>query len=164
MTIVERLFCRSVIGSGDEGPRILAYLGATPGIFVEVGANHPIVASQTYHLEHAGWTGVLIEPLGDCAERLRASRRAQVFEAAAGPPEDDGKDRPLLLAGPLSTLLPETVEGRGALRETRHVRVRTLDSMLREAGIRHVDFLCPRESLMCLKPSKSRNSTAHFLA
>lgn len=36
--------------------------GETSGFFVEVGANHPTLNSQTSHLEKLGWTGVLVEP------------------------------------------------------------------------------------------------------
>lgn len=35
------------------------------GVFVDVGANHPIYLSNTYLLEKKGWTGLAIEPLHD---------------------------------------------------------------------------------------------------
>ena len=52
--------------------------GARNGFFVEVGANHPILRSQTYHLEQTGWTGVLIEPQPDLAAKLVQARKAAV--------------------------------------------------------------------------------------
>lgn len=44
------------------------------GRFLEIGANEPIILSQTHHLEMTGWTGVLVEPIPQLAERLRATR------------------------------------------------------------------------------------------
>ena len=38
------------------------FFGDTKGFFVEVGANDPRQGSQSWHLEQAGWRGVLIEP------------------------------------------------------------------------------------------------------
>ena len=41
------------------------------GFFVEVGANEPQHGSQSWQFEQAGWSGVLVEPQPDLAERLR---------------------------------------------------------------------------------------------
>jgi hypothetical protein len=56
--------------------------GAMSGFFVEVGANHPTHGSQTWHLEHAGWSGVLAEPQPDLAAFLVTARSAKVFAVA----------------------------------------------------------------------------------
>jgi FkbM family methyltransferase len=134
------LLRKSVLGDADERHLIAEFLGPAPGTFVEVGANDPVVLSQTYHLEQRGWRGILVEPLRECAERLRAARRARVFAVAAGAPENDGRELPLLVAGALSTLQASIVEDVAAA-EVRSVPVRTLDSMLAEAGFDRVDFL-----------------------
>ena len=39
-----------------------AFFGDIKGYFVEVGANEPRERSQTWFLEQAGWTGVLVAP------------------------------------------------------------------------------------------------------
>ena len=134
------LLAKSVLGDDEEPELIGAFLGPAPGTFVEVGANDPVQLSQTYHLERLGWDGILIEPLREYAERLRSKRRARVFEVAAGAPEDEGRELPLLVAGALSTLNASIVEDVRAS-EVRQVKVRTLDSVLAEAGIERVDFL-----------------------
>ena len=131
---------KSVLKDENERELISEFLGPSPGIFVEVGANDPISLSQTYHLERLGWAGILIEPLRECAERLRSVRRAQVFEVAAGGPEHEGKKLPLLVAGALSTLNASIVENVPPS-EIRPVLVRTLDAILQEAGINRIDFL-----------------------
>jgi FkbM family methyltransferase len=138
--VIAILFRKSVLGDGEEPELISAFLGNAPGMFVEVGANDPVLLSQTYHLERLGWEGILIEPLRECAERLRSKRRARVFEVAAGAPEDEGRELPLLVAGALSTLNTSIAEDVRPS-EIRRVPVRTLDSILAETGVDRVDFL-----------------------
>jgi hypothetical protein len=55
-----------------------AFFGDIKGYFVEVGAKEPRERSQTWFLEQAGWTGVLVEPQPDLAVQLRAKRKARV--------------------------------------------------------------------------------------
>src|ERR1700693_2685548 len=103
-------FAKSVLGDDKEQELISVFLGQAPGTFVEVGANDPILWSQTYRLEQLGWSGVLVEPLRGCVDRLRSIGRARVYDLAAGAPEDEGRQWPLLVAGALSTLKPSIVE------------------------------------------------------
>jgi FkbM family methyltransferase len=119
----------------DQEMRLIAaFFGNRRGYFVEVGANEPRERSQTWHLEQAGWTGVLIEPQPALAAKLRAARSAQVFAVACSSPDDAGKTLPLHVAGPLSALDRERMAP-GANPETViDVPVRTLDSVLEEAG------------------------------
>jgi len=135
------LFAPAVLGGQDESERILAFLGGKPGVFVEVGAFDPVELSQTFRLEAAGWDGVLIEPLQEYADRLRSNRRAAVYQVAAGAPEDEGRELPLMVAGGLSTLKSSVKQFGVQPSEVRPVRVRSLDSILAEAGIGHVDFI-----------------------
>ena len=67
---------------------VAAFFGDIKGFFVEVGANDPRKRSQTWHLEQAGWTGILIEPQPDLARELRAKRVAKVFAVACSSPDD----------------------------------------------------------------------------
>jgi FkbM family methyltransferase len=113
---------------------IAAFFGNRKGYFVEVGANEPRERSQTWHLEQAGWTGVLIEPQPALAGKLRAIRTAKVFAVACSSPDHAGRTLPLHVAGPLSALDRERMAP-GATPETViEVPVRTLDSVLEEAG------------------------------
>ena len=134
------LFAPAIFRRGDETSLVREFFGAEPGVFVEVGANEPVKGSQTYHLEQRGWNGILVEPLAECVDELRRTRAATVFAAAAGAPEDEGKDLPLLVAGGLSTLNSRIKEG-VVPTERRMVPIRTLNAMLREAGIERIDFL-----------------------
>ena len=121
---------------------VAAFFGDTKGYFVEVGANEPRERSQTWHLEQAGWTGILIEPQPDLARELRARRLAKVFAVACSSPENAGRTLPLHVAGPLSSLDRERMAP-GATPETViEVPIRTLDSVFEEAGApAQFDFL-----------------------
>jgi len=121
---------------------VAAFFGDHKGYFVEVGANEPQLRSQTWHLEQAGWTGVLIEPQPELANRLRATRRARVFGVACSAPEDAGRTLPLHVAGPLSSLDRAQMAPGAAPEAVIEVPVRTLDSVLEEAGApENFDFL-----------------------
>jgi FkbM family methyltransferase len=135
-----QLFSPAVSKGASADSRVLDFFNDHKGVFVEVGANHPIDGSQTYALERRGWSGILVEPLSEYASRLRRERSAKVFEVAAGAPADSGKQLPLLVADALSTLRPNIKAGTRPT-EQRFVPIRTLDSMLIDAGIEHIDFL-----------------------
>ena len=74
-----------------EDKLIFDYFNKKNGVFVEIGANDPILLSQTYLFERSGWTGILVEPLPHLAKRLRSLRPgSRVFECAAASPERRG--------------------------------------------------------------------------
>lgn len=111
------------------------------GYFVEVGANKPEEASQTFALEQRGWTGVLVEPQPDLADQLRRQRAAKVFAVACTSRRNAGSNMALYLAGGHSSFdrdlnLPE-VKPHGVI----DVPTRTLDQVLIEAGAQSVDFI-----------------------
>jgi FkbM family methyltransferase len=112
---------------------VAAFFGDTKGFFVEVGANEPRVRSQTWHLEQAGWSGLLIEPQPDLARELRAMRMAKVFGVACSSPDNAGRTLPLHVAGPLSSLDRAGMAPGAAPEKVIEVPIRTLDSVLEEA-------------------------------
>jgi FkbM family methyltransferase len=113
---------------------IAAFFSGRQGFFVEVGANEPRERSQTWHLEQAGWSGVLIEPQPELAAQLRAHRTAKVFAVACSSPANAGKTLPLHVAGPLSSLDRARMAPGASPETVIEVPVRTLDSVLAEAG------------------------------
>jgi len=55
------------------------------GMYVDVGAAHPRLGSNTYSFYRRGWSGVLVEPNPRSAAELRKVRpRDRVIQAAAG--------------------------------------------------------------------------------
>jgi len=107
--------------------------GAAGGFFVEVGANHPTKASQSSHLEQAGWTGVLVEPQPDLAAFLVTERKAKVFAVACTSPDNAGRTLPLHVAGPLSSLDRDRMAPGAKADYVIMVPTRTLDDILEEA-------------------------------
>jgi FkbM family methyltransferase len=121
---------------------IAGFFGSRNGYFVEVGANEPRERSQTFHLEQAGWTGVLVEPQPALADMLRAQRSAKVFAVACSGPQNAGQMLPFHVAGPLSSLNRESMAPGAAPEAVIEVPIRTLDSILAEAGAPELfDFL-----------------------
>jgi FkbM family methyltransferase len=116
-----------------EVPLVREFFRDTPeGFFVEVGANDPKKDSQSYHLEEAGWRGILVEPLPELAGELRRLRKARVFEVACSSPDRAGQTMTLHVAGPFSSFDPNlAVTGMRADR-TVAVKVDTLDHVLNE--------------------------------
>ncbi|MGH8673011.1 MAG: FkbM family methyltransferase [Burkholderiales bacterium] len=119
------------------------------GFFVEVGAYDGVNLSNTYHFEQNGWTGILVEPDPDMAERCRRERpRSRTFECAVGGPGSDGEITFFQVTGgeaysttSLTDAHRERVTRLGlSWREVR-VAVRTLDSILEEALASRIDFV-----------------------
>lgn len=82
------------------------FVGATVnGFFVEVGAFDGVFASNTWGLAEKGWSGLLIEPIPDFAEKCRLNHKAHpkvtVVEVAIGAPETS--ELKLALAGTLTS-------------------------------------------------------------
>jgi FkbM family methyltransferase len=125
-----------------ENQLIAEFFGDKVGFFVEVGANDPHARSQTWHLEQAGWTGVLIEPQPDLARKLCDNRKSRVFAVACSSPDNAGRNLPLHVAGPLSSLDLDQMAPGSIPETTIQVPIRTLDSVLEEAAApARFDFL-----------------------
>jgi FkbM family methyltransferase len=120
----------------DNEPQVQAayFKSIPPGFFVDVGANDPVIYSQSYALEQRGWSGILVEPLPDRAQQLRARRKARVFELACSSPADDGKQLTFHVAGIFSSLRSQSVTAGVSPQELITVQAATLDRILREAN------------------------------
>jgi len=104
------------------------------GFFVDVGANDPHYASQSWHLEQLGWTGILVEPQPELADRLRRMRSARVFAFACSSPANAGRCMGLHVAGALSSLDRNRMAPGAEPQNVIDVPVRTLDDILAEAS------------------------------
>jgi len=141
MMYLRSLLAPAVLPPEVEPELVDAFLGDGKGVFVEVGANHPVVGSQTWRLEQRGWSGLLVEPLAERASELRAGRRAMVEEVACGPRELHGTNGLLHVRNCHSTLTVHGGDAGVAFTEHRQVPIRTLDSLLEKAAIERCDFL-----------------------
>lgn len=121
-----------------EQQLVQAFFAGHKGFYVDVGANDPVLDSQSQHLELLGWQGLLVEPDPDCCELLRKNRSGTVVQMACSSPENAGKQLQLNRAGPHSTLEDKPIAPGAVVRSTVAVRCDTLDAMLQshcvEAG------------------------------
>lgn len=129
------------------------------GLFVEVGANHPTKLSQTWFLEQQGWSGVLIEPNPQLFKLLCEQRpRSRAVQAAVG---SQAGEVELLLGldeghSTLTPILDNPLSGKKV-----RVPLRTLDSILAEAGLTTVDYLSIDVEGMELDVLKGLNLETH---
>ena len=108
--------------------------GDDSGYYVELGAHHPTHASQTWHLEQLGWTGVLVEPQPDLAALLVTTRKSStVFPVACTSPENAGRTTSLHVDGARSSLDRDRMVPGSKAACVIAVQTRTLDSILDEA-------------------------------
>lgn len=112
------------------------------GFYVDVGANEPIVESQTYHLEQMGWKGLLIEPLPHYCDLLKSHRNGQVVQVACSAPKNHNQILNLLVAGGHSTLNATPIAMGAQSQVYAEVTCKTLDSVLEENNIQpKFDFI-----------------------
>jgi FkbM family methyltransferase len=118
------------------------FAGANTGYFVEVGANDPQVFSETWHLEQRGWSGVLVEPQPDLAEKIRQCRTAKLYAVACSSPAHAGTTMLLNVAG-IHSSLHDSFFVFGMKRQgVIQVPVKTLDEVLIDAKAPvPIDFL-----------------------
>lgn len=114
-----------------EKQLVQSFFGGKPGFYVDVGANDPVLDSQSQHLEALGWTGLLIEPDPDCCEQLRKNRTGTVVQMACSSPQNAGKQLLLNRAGPHSTLEDRPIALGAVVRSQVAVQCDTLDAILR---------------------------------
>ncbi len=133
--MLERLVARAVFPDHAETRLKEEYFGAQKGFFVDVGASDPKDISQTWHLEQMGWTGILIEPQPNLAQKLREQRRARVFACACSSPENAGKMLPFQVSGIHSSLNLDFFVAGMRKDDVIEVPVRTLDDVMTEAEV-----------------------------
>ena len=117
---------------------------AREGFFIEVGANDPRQNSLTYLMERLGWTGMLIDPLSKCYQKLLRDRpRSRCFHCACVSPDKTGK---ITLHAPDPSSVVATVEKnvddfdiKYAFTET--CDAVTLDSLVKQVDPPRIDFL-----------------------
>ena len=119
--------------------KMLDYLSKRDGFFVEVGAFDGIVQSNTKLLEDVyGWTGILIEPSESVHKLLRRNRpHAWCCQCALGTFDQNNT----FITGDFEGDLMSSVGGlRRGIQSTYQTLVRSLQSILDERNVQHVNF------------------------
>lgn len=123
------------VSVASEMSELRSFFAGTPqGFFVDVGAHAKGIF--TIELEERGWSGLLIEPQPELADRLRNSRKAPVVECLVGSPSEHGSNQIFFrnIRSGLSTLHPEDQTQHDWI-ETITRSTRTLDSILEEYNV-----------------------------
>lgn len=126
--------------------------GKRKGVFLDIGAHDGVSLSNTCYLERElGWDGVAVEPNPAAFEKLRKNRQCAVLNGCVT--GASGKAKFLLVAGKsemLSGLVDEFQSGQQERiancvppEQVSEIEVEcfTLNNILSDAGIRHVDYL-----------------------
>lgn len=119
--------------------KIANRIGIRDGVFIEVGAHDGIIQSNTKLLEEFyGWTGVLVEPSSVLYKRLVNNRpHSHCFQCALSSPEENNT----YLYGDFDGSLMASMRGDRRYRVTNErVLVRSLQSILDELNLTHIDF------------------------
>ena len=117
---------------------------AREGFFIEGGANDPRLNSLSYPMERLGWSGILVDPLRACYEKLLKTRpRSRSFRCACVGPDKVGT---ITLHAPDPASVVATVEKNVDDFDIQYAHTETcdavtLDSLVAQAKPAHVDFL-----------------------
>lgn len=122
-----------------EDRKLHRLIGDSDGVYVEVGGNNGIEASNTYYFEKLGHQCILVEPIPYMVAQIRKNRRCTVIEAAA---DEQSGTAEFVVARGGETLSTLDNENRFRSRVDEHpdqeritVRTETLDRILEEAGL-----------------------------
>lgn len=137
-----------------EGAIIAKFFGVEPGVFLSIGENDGLVLSNVRHLALANWSGVCVEPAPTAYAKLAQLYKNEdtIWTVQAAITDKDG---PLefyssgthLRKGDtdlLSTTRPEELarwKKSGEVFTKTTVRGITFDTLMRETGVRHFDFV-----------------------
>ena len=109
------------------------------GVYVDVGAYHPILYSNTYAFYKNGWSGIVIDPNPFCGELFRWFRSKDKFINAAVGSSDEGVYYQYS-DGAYNSLNPAQCNNKNIrLISKTKVPIRPLSDLLR--GIKSIDFM-----------------------
>lgn len=115
------------------------------GVYVDVGAGHPVADNVSFHFYLKGWRGLIVEPQAELARLYRPLRpRDVVIDHLVGNHEGTATFHQVERLHGFSTMIPAHAEGArafGAGYRSCEMRVRPLASLIDEAGLAEIDFL-----------------------
>ncbi len=77
--LIEKRLNVSFSRSGDDIQLMRLLQNASPGCYVDIGAWHPVKASNSYYFYLRGWRGICIDPNPELADLYRATRPTDEF-------------------------------------------------------------------------------------
>jgi FkbM family methyltransferase len=129
-----------------EDALILRFFGeGYRGTFFEAGAHHPTAISQTYLLELAGWTGVLVEALPQLKDQFELLRpKSRLICKALGAPERAGQVLDFVTPADGNLAEARLLESREQAPDgaaVQRVELTTISDVLMDAGVEKLDYL-----------------------
>lgn len=112
--------------------------GKNDGVFLDIGGNHPIIINNTFYFEKIGWTGLAFEPQRHFHDLWKKHRKAIMLPIALGETENNIT---------FTELRSDVLSGIGIsantdeVYQTYDVLQRRLDDVLKEHGIREIDYM-----------------------
>lgn len=123
----------------------LAFPGVTDGIYVDIGAGHPVADNVTYWFYLQGWSGVVVEPQADLAALYRRLRpRDTIFEGVVGRQSGTAAFHSVDRFHGLSSLVEDFARqatALGASYSTVHRPSLTLADLCQQHGLATIDIL-----------------------
>jgi FkbM family methyltransferase len=138
---------RGTFSQHGEDRFVLEYFDNRPGFYIDVGANHPFRASNTYLLYLNGWRGITIEPLPHLSRKHRLYRPHDLhFNGGAGSREGTMQFyemTPNLASTFDAELAADWIRRKQAVQTScRDMPVTTIALLWKQLGVhRQVDFL-----------------------
>lgn len=115
------------------------YKSKSNGIFVDIGANHPTMNSNTYLLELNGWTGLAIEPQEWLNQQWPGLRTTPCLDCVVG-----SEDRDVTFVEATEQVGLSGVDGFNKVSggyTKKIVKQKRLENILREYAIEEIDYL-----------------------
>ena len=117
------------------------------GVCVEVGGFDGVTGSNSYYFEQLGWRCLVVEPMPDFCQKIRAARSCEIAEVAASDKAGEAEFYVAVGVEVLSTMQHDANHfariRTSTQEEMRKITVKTarLDEILLERGISTVDFM-----------------------
>lgn len=111
------------------------------GVYIDIGANHPLRFSNTHWAYLRGWRGINIEPDIINYELLRNIRKEDININCGISDEETQLEYYMFKENALNTFCISEITNKDAVIEVRKVPVRRLDSILEEYGVWKVDYV-----------------------
>lgn len=138
--------CTSYGHQGEDAVLQAVLKWVKKGVYVDVGAYHPVLYSNTYAFYKQGWSGIVIDPNADVAPLYKLMRPRDTFVLSAVGAQTEEKPYYMFSDGAYNSFDKERAdswkETRGLeIRETRTISFKPLAQILKEQNVQRIDFL-----------------------
>lgn len=119
--------------------RYLLFPNENSGVFLDVGANHPVRINNTYYFEKLGWTGLAFEPTKKNNSLWPTMRSTPCLPYALG--KQEGELEFVEYEDDTMSGFKDNVHFQGKVKDTYKVKVCLLKEILKEYDIKKVDIM-----------------------